>query len=149
MYMKRKKRRPKTDASVVIRMSIGLLLIVIGSILALGAAGFAGVAGGNAFHYTFGLLGVESLILPIIIIGAGVAVMMKQLLISPRTGAGLLIMLLAALAFFGATIPFLGGTFGVWIGGQLTTLFGFAGTLVLLVAGIIIGLALATDIIVL
>ena len=147
--MKRKKRRQKTDASVVIRMSVGLLLIVVGSILALGAAGFAGVAGGNAFHYTFGLLGLESLILPIIIVGAGVAVMMKQLLISPRTGAGLFIMLLAVLAFLGATIPFLGGTFGVWVGGQLTTLFGFAGTLVLLVAGIIIGLALATDIIVL
>ena len=147
--MKRKKRRQKTDASVVIRMSVGLLLIVVGSILALGAAGFAGVAGGNAFHYTFGLLGLESLILPIIIVGAGVAVMMKQLLISPRTGAGLFIMLLAVLAFLGATISFLGGTFGVWVGGQLTTLFGFAGTLVLLVAGIIIGLALATDIIVL
>ena len=130
-------------------MSIGLLLIVIGSILALGAAGFAGTAGGNAFHYTFGLLGLESLILPIIIVGAGVAVMMKQLLLSPRTGAGLLIMLLAALAFLGATIPFLGGSIGVWVGGELTTLFGFAGTLVLLVAGIIIGLALATDIIVL
>ena len=147
--MKRKKRRPKTDAHIVVRMTVGLLLIAIAFILALGAAGFAGTAGGSAFHFTFTILGVEAVVLPIIIAGIGVAILLKQMIISPRTSIGLLIMLLAILAFLGAALPFLGGSFGTWMGAHLTQYFGFAGAFALLVTGALIGLALVTDIVVL
>jgi S-DNA-T family DNA segregation ATPase FtsK/SpoIIIE len=128
-------------------MAIGLLLIALGLILALGAAGFAGSAGGSAFHFTFVILGAEALILPIIITGAGVCVLLKQLLLSPRTGVGILLILLAVLAFLGAVSPTYGGTFGAWSGAKLIHLFGFAGSIMLLATAAVIGLALATDIV--
>jgi S-DNA-T family DNA segregation ATPase FtsK/SpoIIIE len=128
-------------------MAIGLLLIALGLILALGAAGFAGSAGGSAFHFTFVILGAEALILPIIITGAGACVLLKQLLLSPRTGVGILLILLAVLAFLGAVSPTLGGTLGAWSGAKLIHLFGFAGSIMLLATGAVIGLALATDIV--
>ena len=128
-------------------MAIGLLLIALGLILALGAAGFAGSAGGSAFHFTFVILGAEALILPIIIAGAGVCVLLKQLLLSPRTGAGILLILIAVLAFLGAVSPTIGGMFGTWMGLKLIHLFGFAGSIMLLATASVIGLALATDIV--
>jgi S-DNA-T family DNA segregation ATPase FtsK/SpoIIIE len=136
--MKRKKRHQKTDTGVIIRMAIGLLLIALGLILALGAAGFAGSAGGSAFHFTFVILGAEALILPIIITGAGVCVLLKQLLLSPRTGVGILLILLAVLAFLGAVSPTYGGTFGAWSGAKLIHLFGFAGSIMLLATAAVI-----------
>jgi DNA segregation ATPase FtsK/SpoIIIE, S-DNA-T family len=145
--MARKKRRQKTDPQVVIRMAIGLLLIAIGFILALGAAGFAGTAGGEAFHYTFGIFGVEALILPIFIAACGIAILMKRVFVALRTGAGILLILLAVLTFLGSVAPMLGGIFGTWMGTELIQLVGFGGDLALLVAATIIGLALATDIV--
>ena len=126
--MKRKKRRPKTDTSVVVRIVVGLILIALGLILALGAAGLAGLAGGKAFAFTFGIFGVEAIILPIIIVGCGIAVLIKQLLVSPRTVAGALLILIAVLAFLGAIAPTMGGSLGTWMGAELKQLFGFAGT---------------------
>jgi S-DNA-T family DNA segregation ATPase FtsK/SpoIIIE len=147
LYMKRKKRRPKTDARIVARMALALFLIALGFILALGAAGFAGVIGGEAFHYTFSILGVEAFILPIFIAACGIAILMKQIFVAVRTGVGSLIILLAVLAFLGSIDPVLGGVFGTWMGTELTRLVGFAGTLALLVTTAIVGLALATDIV--
>jgi S-DNA-T family DNA segregation ATPase FtsK/SpoIIIE len=128
-------------------MAIGLLLIALGFILAMGAAGFAGAAGGSAFHFTFGILGVEALVLPIVIVGIGVAILLKQLLVSPRTSIGILLILICVLTFLGAIAPTLGGTAGTWMGVHLTYFFGFAGALALLATATIIGLALATDIV--
>ena len=147
--MKRKKRRPKTDANIVVRMAVGLLLVAVGFILALGAAGFAGTAGGVAFHFTFTILGIEAFILPVIIVCGGIAVLMKEMLISPRTSIGILIILLAVLAFLGSAAPSLGGSFGALMGTHLSHLFGFAGALALLITAAVIGLALVTDIVVL
>ena len=161
--MARKKRRAKTSYPVVIRWTLALALIVLGLILALGAAGFvvacinhscatgsatfAGSAGGAAFNFTYALLGIEALLLPIITIACGVAILVKSVLISPRTGVGLLFILAAILVFLGIVSGTFGGYVGSWAGSELSHLFGLAGSVVLLIALALIGLALATDIV--
>ncbi len=160
---KRRARRPKTSSSIAIRWTLALLLIALGLILALGAAGFvyaclngacatgsatfAGSAGGAAFNFTYGALGIEALLLPIIAIVCGIAILIKSVIVSPRTSIGLLFILIAILAFLGSVSQFLGGTVGHWAGGELSHLFGLAGDIVLLIAVALIGLALATDIV--
>jgi S-DNA-T family DNA segregation ATPase FtsK/SpoIIIE len=145
--MARKKRRPKTDPRVVVRMTLALFLIAMGFILALGSAGFAGTLGGEAFHFTYGILGVEAFILPVFIAACGIAILMKRVFVALRTGAGIILILAAILAFLGSIAPILGGTFGTWIGSELIRLIGFGGDLAVLVTTMIIGLALATDIV--
>jgi S-DNA-T family DNA segregation ATPase FtsK/SpoIIIE len=163
--MKRRKRRAKTSPAVVIRWTLALALIALGLILALGAAGFmyaclnhacaqgsatfAGSAGGAAFDFTYAALGIEALLLPIIAIACGVAILLKSILVSPRTSIGVLFILIAVLAFLGTVSHVVGGSIGYWAGGELKQLFGFPGTVVLLIATALIGLALATDIVVL
>jgi S-DNA-T family DNA segregation ATPase FtsK/SpoIIIE len=144
--MKRKKRRPKTDASVVIRLTLALVLIVIGLILALGAAGYAGTAGGSAYALTATALGFEALLVPVLLVTIGVAIIAKKVFISARTGIGIFCILLSLLAFFGI-LSTLGGTVGTWAGGELAHLFGVGGAASLLAAVSLIGLALATDIV--
>ena len=164
--MPRKKRRaarPKTSPAVAIRWTLSLALIALGLILALGAAGFvfacitraclagsatfAGSAGGAAFDFTYTTLGVEALLLPIIAIACGVAILIKSILVSPRTSIGILFILVAILAFLGTVSQLLAGEIGYWAGGELKQLFGFSGAVILLVAVALIGLALATDIV--
>jgi uncharacterized membrane protein YidH (DUF202 family) len=145
--MKRKKRSKKTDARVVVRMSIGLILITLGFILALGAAGLAGVAGGSAFHFTFSSIGVEAFLLPLVIAVIGLTVLTKKIPLTTRTAIGLLVILVAVLIFLGAVAPYLGGSLGADAGIKLTQFFGFAGSLAVLLATALIGLALVTDIV--
>jgi S-DNA-T family DNA segregation ATPase FtsK/SpoIIIE len=145
--MKRKKRSKKTDARVVVRMSIGLILITLGFILALGAAGLAGVAGGSAFHFTFSSIGVEAFLLPLVIAVIGLTVLTKKIPLTTRTAIGLLVILVAVLIFLGAVAPYLGGSVGADVGIKLTQFFGFAGSLAVLLATALIGLALVTDIV--
>ncbi len=160
-YMARKKRRTQTTSAVVIRWTLSLVLIALGLILGLGAAGFlfasssakfAGTIGGGAFNFSYGIIGVEALLFPILLIACGVAVLTKQMLISIRTGIGIFFILVAVLTFLGIVTPIpplLGGSLGSWGGGVLASLFGFAGALVLSIVAALIGLALATDIVML
>jgi S-DNA-T family DNA segregation ATPase FtsK/SpoIIIE len=143
--MKRKKRRQKTDASLVIRLALALLLIVLGLILALGAAGYAGTAGGTAYSATAATLGLEALLLPVLLVSIGIAILTRKVFISARTSIGIFCILISLLAFFGI-LSSLGGTVGSWAGGELAHLFGIGGAVSLLTAFALIGLALATDI---
>jgi uncharacterized membrane protein YhaH (DUF805 family) len=152
--MARKKRRSKTSPSVAIRWTAALLLIALGVILALGAAGFilvqesskfAGSIGGGAFTLTYSLLGVEALLLPILVITCGIAILLKRIIVTPRTAIGLLLILIAVLALLGTFSPLLGGHAGAWSGTELSSLFGLSGGVILLAVVALIGLALATD----
>jgi S-DNA-T family DNA segregation ATPase FtsK/SpoIIIE len=148
--VKRRSKKQKTDPSIVVRIGIGLVLIALGLILALGAAGLAGTAGGDAYQFTFTILGIEAIVLPVLVIGAGIAVLTKRLFISIRTGIGILLILCAILIFLGAIAPIaptLGGSVGRWLGSHLTNLFGFPGSFALLATEAIIGVALVTDIV--
>jgi S-DNA-T family DNA segregation ATPase FtsK/SpoIIIE len=159
--MARKKRRKQTTSVVVIRWTAALVLMALGLILALGAAGFlfasssakfAGSAGGGAFNFSYDIIGIEALLFPILLIACGVAVLTKRMLVSPRTGVGMFFILVAILSFLGIVSPassLLGGRLGIWSGGTLATLFGFAGAVVLSLVVALIGLALATDIVML
>ncbi|MDR3548077.1 MAG: DNA translocase FtsK [Candidatus Pacebacteria bacterium] len=132
---------------MVIRWTLSLALIALGLILALGAAGFAGSAGGAAYGFTYATLGVEALLLPIIVVACGVAILLKSILVSPRTAVGVLFILAAVLVFLGTVSNVLGGDVGHWAGIELSHLFGLPGAIVLLIAAVLIGLALATDIV--
>ncbi len=150
MPAKKRRKKQKTDPNIVVRIGIGLVLIALGIILALGAAGLAGTAGGEAFQFTFMLLGVEALVLPVVVVGVGIAVLTKRLFISVRTSIGILLILSAVLIFLGtiaSIAPTLGGVIGNWLGSKLTKLFGFPGSFALLSAEAIIGVALVTDIV--
>jgi S-DNA-T family DNA segregation ATPase FtsK/SpoIIIE len=158
-YMNRKKRRrSRTSPSVAIRWTAALLLIALGIILALGAAGFillqesskfAGRLGGGAFTYTYSLLGIEALLLPVVVISCGVAILLKRVIVTPRTAIGILLILISVLALLGIISPLLGGFAGSWSGSELANLFGLPGGVVLLIVAALIGLALATDIVLL
>jgi S-DNA-T family DNA segregation ATPase FtsK/SpoIIIE len=144
--MKAKKRRQKTDAITLLRLAIGLLLIVVGFVLGLGAAGYAGTIGGIAYQATAGAIGFEALLLPILVVVIGIAVLAKRMLVSFRTATGIVLILIAVLAFLGTISPF-GGSAGAWLGVQLVLLIGMVGAISLLIVFALIGLALATDII--
>jgi S-DNA-T family DNA segregation ATPase FtsK/SpoIIIE len=144
--MKAKKRRQKTDSTILLRLIVGLLLIVLGFVLALGAAGYAGSIGGSAYQATASAIGLEALLLPIVVVLVGIGVLIKKVFVSLRTLAGVVLILVSVLVFLGTISP-LGGSTGAWLGGQLAQLIGLVGAISLLIAFALIGLALATDIV--
>lgn len=151
--MARKKHRQKTDGSVVIRITIGLLLIVVAFILGLGGLGFAGSIGGQAYAFTYTEIGIEAFLLPLVIAAIGVAILLKRAIVSLRTTIGVALILVAVLAAVGILVPAtigssgLGGYAGDWMGSQLAYFVGEAGAVALLATIVVIGIALATDIV--
>ncbi len=136
-------------------MTLGLILMVFGLILGLGAAGLAGEAN-QAFLFMSSIFGFESYLLPVVFIGIGIAILGKKLFASVRTSAGVFLILGSVLSAVGviyhpATSLMTGpaGLVGNWTGIELQTLFGAPGAIAILLTLAILGLALATDIVLL
>lgn len=146
--MKRRKKRQNDDGyKAVVRWTIAIFLIAFGLILGLGAFGMAGLIGHAAFSYTFGLIGIGALLLPFLVVAAGVSIMLKRILVTPLTMLGILLILASTLTFLGIITKTLGGSTGVLVGKAATEFFGLGGAIVLLLALIAVGLVIATDII--
>jgi DNA segregation ATPase FtsK/SpoIIIE, S-DNA-T family len=158
MAKRNSRKRSSEDHDALLKWAGGILLIALGFILALGALGFAtgGGFGGDLGHlvflYTYRGVGIAAYLIPIGVAGAGVGILTKSSFRPSLTGFGFTLMLLSALTFLGAINPNtaehfgLGGIFGTWAGLEMRQLFGFAGAVVLLVALMLVGLGIVTDI---
>jgi S-DNA-T family DNA segregation ATPase FtsK/SpoIIIE len=158
MAKRKSKKRDAESMDALVKWASGVLLIALGLILALGAAGFAtgsqfgGDIGNLIFMYTFEWLGLAAYLLPIGVAAAGIGVLMKSSFMPTLTSFGFTLMLLSALTFMGAIDPNMNGTrgpggmLGTFAGLEVIHLFGFAGAVVLLSALILVGLGIVTDI---
>lgn len=126
--MKRKKRRQQEDGyKAVVRWTIAIFLIAFGLILGLGAFGMAGLVGSAAFTSAWGLLGIGALLLPFLVIAAGVSIMLKRIIVSPVTALGIILILTATLTFLGIVSENLGGVTGKYAGEAATEFLGLGG----------------------
>lgn len=145
--MKRRKGREKVDDGGIVRIAIAIALIAFGLILGLSGFGLGGVAGGAAFSFVFSIFGVGAALVPILMLAGGIALFRKRLDLSPSLAGGSVLIVIAALALLGILSATLGGVVGSFIGELARDFFGLAGSLVLLVALIAIGLIIATDVV--
>ncbi len=158
MAKRKSKKRDAENMDALVTWASGVLLIALGLILALGAAGYAtgsnfgGDIGNLIFTYTYQGLGIAAFLLPIGVAAAGIGVLMKSSFKPTLTSVGFTLILLSALTFLGAVDPNIeggvgpGGLAGTWAGLEAIHLFGFAGAVILLSALILVGLGLVTDI---
>jgi S-DNA-T family DNA segregation ATPase FtsK/SpoIIIE len=158
MAKRKSKKRDAENMDALVKWAGGVLLIALGLILALGAAGYAtgsqfgGDIGNLIFMYTYEGLGLAAYLLPLGVTAAGVGVLMKSSFKPTLTSFGFTLMLLSALTFIGAIDPNFngskgpGGWLGTALGWEMKVHFGFPGTLVLLGALILVGLGIITDI---
>ncbi|MDB4992077.1 MAG: ftsK [Parcubacteria group bacterium] len=158
MAKRKSKKRDAENMDALAKWAGGILLIALGLILVLGAAGYAtgsqfgGDIGNLIFMYTYQGLGIAAYLLPIGVAAAGIGVLMKSSFRPTLTSFGFALMLLSALTFLGAVDPNLagvpgpGGVLGTFAGLEAIHLFGFAGAIILLGALILVGLGIVTDI---
>lgn len=153
--MAKKKVRRKRDTesnTAVTKWAVSVLLIALGLILALGALGllfgttFAGDIGNVIFLTAFKGFGVAAFLLPLGIIAIGVGILTNRSFTPTLTGFGVALIILASLTFLGATTATWGGALGTVAGLQAVQLFGSVGAFVLLLALILIGIGIVTDI---
>ncbi len=152
---KKKQRRadPDPEYGAIFTWVFSILVIALGLILLLGGFGapfgnaLAGEIGNLIFVYVFGIIGLLAYVLPLALITLGVSLMRKSSLIPLLPGIGIGVMLFSFLTFFGITTHSLGGALGVSIGVEAVHLFGFWGSLILLLALTLVGLGLVTDIV--
>lgn len=132
-----------TEGRAAFTWILGIALVALGIILALGAGGGGGAAGGAGFATLFDVLGVASYLIPPALIFAGGSVILRKNVVSLLSFLGGILILLSLLAILGITTARAGGLLGKSIGGSLSTMFGFWGAVVIafataLVAGVIV-----------
>lgn len=145
--MKRRKRREPAELNGVIRWAGAVALVAFGLILGLSGFGLGGFVGGAVFSFIYGILGVGTVLLPLLMLAGGIALAREKMDVSASFAGGSVLIVLSALALLGILSDTLGGVFGSFIGGLMHDFFGLAGALVLLLALIVIGLIIATDIV--
>ncbi|HEX5774381.1 MAG TPA: DNA translocase FtsK [Candidatus Paceibacterota bacterium] len=143
--MARKKKAKEEDSRKLARLAGGIALVAFGLILALSAFGLAGLAGQALFASSFGLIGIGSFLLPILLVMTGLTVMLERSFMAPLTGVGLALIVIALIMLFGMGSAELGGTLGHAAAEGGVALFGFWGTLILLISVALIGLAILID----
>ena len=150
---KKKQSQPEhTDFGPVFAWTGSVLVIALGLILLLGGVGIpfhvalAGDIGNLIFSSTFIKIGLLAYALPVILILIGVSVLLKRAIIELLPGIGIVILLLSFFVFFGITTNTLGGSLGTLSGFEAVKLFGFWGSLILLLAIALVGLGLLTDV---
>ena len=142
---RREERVKEYDA--LIRYASAIVLLAAGVLLMLAIFGAAGPVGATVFSASYVIVGIGAFLLPIALIAVGSYAGFGRPSIAPLTASGLLLIAASVLAFAGllpgATF---GGVTGTWLGGALSGFFGFWGALVLLVAAVAAGVAIAVDI---
>jgi len=102
--------------------------------------------GTAAFSASYTIVGIGAFFLPFALIAIGLYAGFSRPVLAPLTASGLLIILVAILAFAGIFPDAqFGGLAGTWLGSALAGFFGFWGTLVLLIAALAIGVAIIID----
>lgn len=145
---KRRKRRDQDNYRALAKWTTGIVLIAFGIIFGFAAFDLAGLAGTALFDFGFGIIGVASFLLPVLLIAIGLTVMLERTFVAPLTAVGIFLILIATLTLLGITSQALGGAAGTALGHAASEFFGPA-ALVLLFAIAAIGLVIAIDIVVL
>ncbi|MDE1945083.1 MAG: DNA translocase FtsK, partial [Patescibacteria group bacterium] len=147
----RKPRQARDEAvrayDTLIRVVAAIALVAAGVLLALAIFGGAGPAGRAAFAAAYALVGIGAFTLPVALIAVGLYAGFGRPALSPLATSGVALILAAVLAFAGL-FPGApeGGAAGRYVGGMLDGFFGFWGAVVLLLAVIALGIAIAGDI---
>ncbi len=145
--MKRKKREISKEQSGVAKWIGGIVVIAFGLILLFAALGLGGFASNDIFSFVYGIFGVAGYFLPLLIIAAGVSMILERLLVRPLPALGIALIVVAGMAFLGIVSETLGGAVGESLGELVRDFFGLVGALILLIALILIGLVITTDIV--
>ncbi|MEA2701730.1 MAG: segregation ATPase FtsK/SpoIIIE, family [Candidatus Parcubacteria bacterium] len=154
--MAKKKGRKARDADnykAVMKWTAAILCIALGLLLALGAAGqafglmLAGDIGNMIFLSAWGGFGVGALALPFLAILVGVGILKNDVFVGPFTAIGIALIALSLLTLFGVLTDAFGGAFGRFLGAEAVRLFGFGGAFVILLALVLVGLGIVTDIV--
>lgn len=143
--MPRKKQVKEENSKKLARLSGGIALIALGLILALSTFGLGGLAGEALFKTSYGLIGIGSFLLPVVLVLLGLTVMLERSFVAPITVAGLALIVVAIITLFGIASADLGGMLGTLFGTSAVEFFGFPGTLIILAAISLIGLAMLID----
>ncbi len=149
MKKRRKRKQQESNYRELAKWTAGIALIAFGLIFGLAAFGLAGLAGSALFGFGFGIIGVAAFLMPVLLVAIGLAIMLERTFVSPLTATGIVLILIATLTFLGITSQALGGAAGSALGHTASEFFGVWGALILLLAVAAIGLALATDVIML
>lgn len=144
---KRRKRREADNYRALAKWTTGIVLIAFGLIFALACLGLAGLAGTAIFGFGFGIIGIATFLLPVLLIGVGLSVMLEKSFLAPLTATGVVLIIIATLTFLGIITDALGGVAGTSLGHAAAELFGVAGAIIILLAIIAIGLIIATDVV--
>ncbi len=143
--MGRKKKAEIEAPKKLARIAGGIALVAFGLIFGLAAFGLAGLAGEALFAWGFGMIGLGSFLLPVLMIMTGLAVMFERSFVKPLTAAGVALIVVAVVMLFGIASETLGGSLGHAAGMTTVEFFGFAGALILLLSVALIGLAVVAD----
>lgn len=145
--MKRKKREAVKESQGVAKWVGGIVIIAFGLILLFAAFGLGGFASNDIFSFVYAIFGIAGYFLPLLIIAAGVSMILERLLVRPLSAFGIALIVVAAMAFLGIVSETFGGVVGESLGELMRDFFGLVGALILLVALILIGLVITTDIV--
>lgn len=144
---RRRKAKAENDYRLLTKWAVGVVCIAFGVIVALAALGLAGLAGGAIFSFGFGLIGVATFLLPLLLVATGISIIREESLMAPLTAVGIALIIVSTLSFLGIVSDTLGGAAGYTLGHAAATAFGVAGAIVILLAIIAIGLIIATDVV--
>jgi S-DNA-T family DNA segregation ATPase FtsK/SpoIIIE len=148
MARSKKKREKEVESyDTLVRVASAIVLAAAALILALGIFGRAGTLGDAAYTYSYALIGIGALVLPLALLAIALYAGFGRPVLAPLTASGFGILLASVLAFAGLfPAASFGGMAGSWAGKALGGFFGFWGALVLLFALVAIGVVLVSDI---
>ena len=143
--MGRKKKAEIEAPKKLARIAGGIALVAFGLIFGLSAFGLAGLAGEALFAWGFGMIGIGSFLVPVLMVMTGLAVMFERSFVKPLTAAGVALIVVSVVMLFGMASATLGGMIGHAAAAATIEFFGFAGALILLLSLSLIGLAIVAD----
>jgi len=131
---------------MLIRYASAVVLLAAGVLFIFAIFGMAGPVGTVIFAASYTIVGIGAFFLPLALIAVGIYAGFRRPILAPLTASGCVLTLASVLAFAGL-FPgaHFGGKTGTWLGEILSGFFGFWGALVLLIAIIAIGIAIASD----
>jgi len=153
MAKRRGRKRDAENYKAVIKWTASILCIALGLLLALGAFGtlfgvmLAGDLGNMLFLVAWKGLGVGALALPFLGVLVGVGILKSDSFVGALTALGIALITLSLLALLGALTETLGGAVGRQLGTESVKLFGPGGAFVILLALMLVGLGIVTDIV--
>jgi len=142
-----KKKKTEVESDGVVKWIGGIVVIAFGLILLFAAFGLGGFASNDLFAAVYGVFGLFAYLLPFLVIAGGVSMLFERMFVQPLPAVGAVLIAVAGMGFLGLVSETMGGVVGEGIGGLAHDFFGLAGALILLLALILVGLVVATDVV--